>query len=185
MQRESQRLHRLVEGLLDFKRMEVRGNEYRLEVVEPETLVRSVTDEFAQEVAAQGYRLDVDCDHPLPRVQVDVEAIGRAVWNLLDNAVKYSPHHKMVWIDIGLQGDDVAIRVRDRGLGIPRGEQQAIFKKFVRATNSRAAGARGSGLGLAMVDQIVSAHGGQVLVESLPGDGSTFTILLPRAKEKA
>jgi signal transduction histidine kinase len=185
MRRESERLQRLVEGLLDFKRMEAGVREYQLELVEPEALMRSVTDEFAQEVANSGYRLELQCSQPLPRIRVDTEAVERAVWNLLDNAVKYSPDCKTVWIDVARQGDDVAICVEDRGIGIPPGEEQAIFERFVRATSSRDAGARGTGLGLTMVREIVSAHGGRVLVESRPGEGSRFTIVLPQAKEVA
>jgi len=73
--------------------------------------------------------------------------------------------------------------VRDRGLGLAAGEQQQIFKKFVRVASARTAGVKGTGLGLAMVRHIVAAHGGEVHVESQPGGGSTFTVLLPIEKE--
>ncbi|MHC5003171.1 MAG: sensor histidine kinase [Planctomycetota bacterium] len=182
MRRETERLQRLVEGLLDFKRMEAGAREYQLELVEPAALVRSVTDEFAQEATDSGYRLELDCGHSLPLIRIDPEAVGRAVWNLLDNAVKYSPDCKTVWIEVARQGDDVAIRVEDRGIGIEPDEQQAIFERFVRATSSRRVGARGTGLGLAMVREIVSAQGGRVIVDSRPGEGSRFTIVLPHAK---
>jgi two-component system sensor histidine kinase SenX3 len=77
----------------------------------------------------------------------------------------------------------VAIRVSDRGLGIDPREQKRIFKKFIRASSADTAGAKGTGLGLTMVDHIVAAHGGQIRVDSEPGVGSTFTILLPMIKE--
>jgi signal transduction histidine kinase len=77
----------------------------------------------------------------------------------------------------------VAIRVSDKGLGIDLHEQKKIFKKFVRAASADAAGAKGTGLGLTMVEHIVASHGGQVRVDSEPGVGSTFTILLPSVKE--
>lgn len=76
----------------------------------------------------------------------------------------------------------VAIAVRDHGIGVPAFEQRRIFQKFVRGAAARAQGIKGTGIGLAMVQHIVSAHGGSVTVQSAPGEGSTFTILLP-AKE--
>jgi signal transduction histidine kinase len=77
----------------------------------------------------------------------------------------------------------VAISVSDKGLGIASHEQKRVFKKFVRAASADLAGAKGTGLGLTMVEHIVAAHGGQVHVDSEPGVGSTFTILLPSTKE--
>jgi signal transduction histidine kinase len=122
--------------------------------------------------------------HPhLSPVQGDREALARALWNLLDNAVKYSPQNKTVWAKATCENGWVAIIVSDRGLGIAPHERKRIFKKFVRAASAEVAGARGTGLGLTMVEHIVSAHGGQVHVDSEAGIGSTFTILLPSAKE--
>jgi len=181
--RESQRLRRLVEGLLDFGRMEAGSREYRFELIETAGLVQSVAEEFSREVAPGGYQIETKLDGSLPPVRGDREALGRALWNLLDNAVKYSPDCKAVCVEAGSQDGRVAIRVRDRGLGIAPGEQGEIFKKFFRATSARQAGVKGTGLGLAMVERITQAHGGRVSVESEPGAGSTFTLRLPAAKE--
>ena len=183
LRRESDRLHRLVESLLDFGRMEAGAREYRFEQVEPAALVRGVAEEFAQEAAVRGYRVEVDADGTLPLVRADREALGRALWNLLDNAVKYSPGRTTVWVGVASANGQVAIRVRDEGIGIAPAEQGQIFKKFVRAASAESAGARGTGLGLAMVHHIVSAHGGKVHVDSRPGAGSTFTFLLPAARD--
>jgi signal transduction histidine kinase len=180
--RETQRLSRLVESLLDFGRMEAGGREYHFESLNIGELVRRVAEEFGEEVAHRGYHIETRLDEDLPPVRVDREALGRAVWNLLDNAVKYSPACKTVWAEARSQNGSVAIRVRDQGLGITPEEQEQIFKKFVRAGSARVAGAKGTGLGLAMVEHIARAQGGRVAVESKPGAGSTFTILLPVAK---
>jgi signal transduction histidine kinase len=180
LRRQSQRLHRLVEALLDFGRMEAGTREYLFESFETAALVREVADEFAQEVGGRGYNLEIGVNNHLPRVRADREAFGRALWNLLDNAVKYSPHCKTICLTAEQEGDQVAIRVRDEGLGIAPDEQRRIFKKFVRASSAEAAGAKGTGLGLAMVRHIARAHGGEVRVESEPGAGSTFTMLLPK-----
>lgn len=183
LRRESERLFRLVESLLDFGRMEAGARQYRFELLETEPFFRSVTEEFAQEAGERGYRVEIAQPGRLPRVQADREALTRALWNLLDNAVKYSPQNKTVWADAACENGQLAIRIRDQGLGIAPHEQKQIFEKFVRAHSADAAGSKGTGLGLTMVQHIVAAHGGQVRVHSEPGVGSTFTILLPSAKE--
>jgi signal transduction histidine kinase len=176
---ESERLSRLVEDLLDFGRMDAGAREYRFQSVEPGALVRAVAGEFATTVRAEGYRIEIAAAPSLPDVRGDREALGRALWNLLDNAVKYSLDSRTVWVEAAREGHRVAIRVRDAGVGISDEDQRRIFRKFVRTSGAKAAGIRGTGLGLAMVQHIVSAHGGEVHVASQPGAGSAFAILLP------
>jgi two-component system, OmpR family, phosphate regulon sensor histidine kinase PhoR len=179
--RATERLYRLVESLLDFRRMEAGAKPYRLQPLDPALLVRKVVTEFQGEAA--GYSLELSIEGDLPAVDADSDALTHAVWNLLDNAVKYSPEQRTIWVDLGRQGSGVAIAVRDKGLGIPAVEQKAIFKKFVRGAAARLHEIKGTGIGLAMVRNIVLAHGGKVLLESAPGVGSTFTILLPVGKQ--
>jgi signal transduction histidine kinase len=183
LRRESERLYRLVESLLDFGKMEAGARQYRFELLETEPFFRGVVEEFAREARERGYRVEITTEEHLPRVQADREALARAVWNLLDNAVKYSPQHRTVWAEAACENGLVAIRVRDKGLGIAGHEQKRIFEKFVRAASADAAAAKGTGLGLTMVQHIVAAHGGQVRVDSEPRIGSTFVILLPSAEE--
>lgn len=109
----------------------------------------------------------------------DREALGRALWNLLDNAVKYSPECRTVWVDVAQSRKELTIQVRDHGVGMQPDEQREIFKNFVRGAAAQAAGVKGTGIGLATVDHIVRAHGGEVRVESEPGRGSAFSIVLP------
>jgi two-component system sensor histidine kinase SenX3 len=117
------------------------------------------------------------------RIRADREALGRALWNLLDNAVKYSPEDRTVRVEVAPEGSRLSISVRDRGVGIPAAEQKAIFGKFVRGAGSREMGVKGTGLGLAIVQHVVAAHGGEVRLESAPGEGSRFTLLIPRERE--
>lgn len=183
IQREADRLHRLVEGLLDFGRMEAGALEFRPEPLDASAVVLDVVREFQTEVAERGYQVAFRSEDGACPVHADREAIGRAVWNLLDNAVKYSPDERAIAVNVGRVNGTVAIRVRDQGAGIPAAEQAHIFEKFVRGSASELRGVKGTGIGLAMVRHIVKAHGGDVGVESAPGHGSTFTIQLPVAAE--
>jgi len=183
--RATDRLHRLVEGLLDFGRMEAGVLRYRLEALDAAELVQSVVGEFQQEVAGSGYCIETCTDGAQHKVNGDREALARALWNLLDNALKYSPDCQTVRLEIKKEGERLAIAVRDGGLGIPVNEQEEIFRKFFRGSAAKTAGIKGTGIGLAMVNHIVCAHGGEVSVESTPGVGSTFTLRLPLGKEKS
>jgi len=176
--RATWRLSRLVERLLDFGRMEAGAMRFRPEPVELGGLVRSVVDEFEGVSATSGHRVDLTVEAGLPPVSVDREAMAQAVWNLLDNAIKYSPGRPAVWIEVGREDGPVAIRVRDEGPGLPPEDRKGLFRKFERGSAARATGVKGTGIGLAMVDYIVRNHGGRIRVDSAPGRGSTFTILL-------
>ncbi len=178
--RESERLHTLVESLLDFGRMEGGTMLYRLEPLDPAKLAAEVTEGFRQNPAALGYNIQLRAEPGLPGVAADKEALSRALWNLLDNAVKYSPENKEIFAEVSRQDSGVTIRVRDRSVGIPRTQHKEIFKKFVRG--DPASSAKGTGIGLAMVEHIVGGHRGKILLDSEPGKGSTFTIWLPAGR---
>jgi signal transduction histidine kinase len=177
--RETRRLRRLVEGLLDFGRMEGGVREYRSELLDATELVRDTVADFQEEVARQGYRVELSGDEAPIWLRGDEEALRRTLWNLLDNAVKYSPGAFTIWVDLSRHGSDLHLRVWDQGLGIAEEEQAQVFRKFVRGASSRAAGVKGTGIGLSMVDHIVRGHRGSVTVESGTGLGSTFTVVLP------
>lgn len=176
--RATSRLSRLVERLLDFGRMEAGAVRYHFEPVSLGRLVRDVVDEFDSIAVAGGHEITVSVAPALTHVYADPEALGQALWNLLDNAIKYSPGRPAVWIDAVREGDFAAIRVRDEGLGIAPQEQKQLFHKFFRGSAALSGHIKGAGIGLAMVDHIVRAHGGRIRVESAPGKGSTFTVLL-------
>jgi signal transduction histidine kinase len=110
---------------------------------------------------------------------MDADAVGQALGNLVDNAMKYSGERKVVRLDARLADGHLALSVADEGIGIPREEQSRIFEKFYRAGRSETQGRRGSGVGLALVRHVAEAHGGRVTVESRPGAGSRFTLWLP------
>jgi signal transduction histidine kinase len=183
LDRETTRLQRLVEDLLDFGRMESRRKQYRIGKYDAFQLVRAARADVDQQATANGFQVELNLAPLTPAIQVDEEAFRRAVRNLLENAMKYSPESRIVWVDGTVSNHRVSISVRDRGIGIDIADQDAIFQKFVRGSNAKMAGIKGTGLGLAMVKQIVEAFGGEVNLRSEVGAGSTFTLVLPLAKE--
>ena len=179
--RESERLGRLVESVLDFARMEDGRKQYRFEPLETVAWLNGVALEFESEASRSGYVLEASIPDELPRVSGDREALSTAVRNLLDNAVKYSPESKTVWLDAQAVDERVRIRVRDRGVGIAARQQPQVFEKFYRVDGELSKTVKGVGLGLSLVRHIVEAHHGTVSVESREGEGSTFSIELVSA----
>ena len=176
--RATDRLTKLVESLLDFGRMEAGSRRYRFERRDGAALVRQVVEEFRRDVQEPG--AVIECvDDGAVQIEADEEALSRALWNLLDNAVKYSPVNPTVEVRTARRGQHFAIAVRDRGIGIPPGERAAILAKFRRGEEAERRGIKGTGIGLAIVEQIVAAHGGRLELESEPAVGSQFTIVLP------
>jgi signal transduction histidine kinase len=182
--KETRRLRAMVEGLLDFGRMEAGRHVYHMEDADAADLARQVVDEFREEAPANGHRVELNTPPGQRRIRADREALTRALRNLLDNAVKYSPASSTVRVLVESQAGHLAISVEDQGAGIPKHEQREIFRKFVRGTSSRTLNVKGSGIGLSMVDYIVKAHGGRVALVSELGRGSRFTILLPVQPER-
>jgi signal transduction histidine kinase len=176
---ESERLQRLVESLLDFGSIEAGATQYRFELLDAASLVDDVVAGFRETAAPQGFRIDVSRPDGPAFVRADRDALGLAVRNLLDNAVKYSPESRTVWVETAPADGRLGIRVRDEGVGIPIAEQRSIFDRFVRGSGGRDAGVKGTGIGLTLARHIVGAHHGEIRLESAPGQGSTFTILLP------
>src|SRR5207302_3575303 len=105
--------------------------------------------------------------------------IARSLLNLVNNALKYSQKNKFLNVNLYRENGSVKLEVVDHGIGIPKSEQHKIFEKFYRVGDPLVHTTKGSGLGLSLVRHIVHAHGGQVLVDSAPGEGSKFTIALP------
>jgi signal transduction histidine kinase len=176
---EAARLQRLVETLLDFGRMEAGAERYRFVDLDAVALVRGVVADVTERARESGKAIEADGPEAALPVRADLSALSLALSNLIDNAIKYSPGEPTVWVRWHKDRGCAAISVVDRGVGIPRAEQQTIFAKFVRGRAAVDANIRGTGVGLSIAQQIVAAHGGEIHLESEPGRGSTFTLLLP------
>jgi signal transduction histidine kinase len=179
--RATERLRRLVESLLDFGRMEAGARPYQFERLPAGPLIRSIVDDFRRDATPEDFTIDASIATGSAEIDVDRDALTRALWNLLDNAIKYSGSSRSIAVAARVDDGALMIAVRDGGLGIPPHEQEEIFKKFVRGSSSRSHGIKGTGIGLAMVRHIVEAHNGTVCVESAPDHGSTFRVVLPIA----
>jgi signal transduction histidine kinase len=183
--RESERLSRLIENVLDFSRIEGGRRTYDLVPVSVEPLVRETVESFGYVLAQQGFKVDVAVQPGLPEVLMDGDAVSQALGNLIDNAIKYSETRKVLTVEAAVRDGNLALTVADEGIGIPREEQGRIFDKFYRVGRSETQGRRGSGVGLALVRHVADAHGGRVSVDSRPGEGSRFTLWLPLSRTTA
>jgi signal transduction histidine kinase len=177
--REAERLSRLVENLLDFAQIESGRKHYQLEPLATSAWLRSIAGEFRNIRESQGLRLEALIPDDLPSVCADAAALGSAIHNLLDNAVKYSPGEDTVWLEAEASTSSVIIRVRDRGVGIAREERRRIFEKFYRTRGEITREVKGAGLGLSLVQRIVATHRGRIDCDSVPGVGTTFSVHLP------
>jgi signal transduction histidine kinase len=177
---ESRRLTQLINNILDFSRIESGRKVYTFEDADLEEILAGTLGTFTVRLRDKGFDVSYHGpDEPLPEVEVDANAIDRAVANLLDNAVKYSDGDRAIQVSLDRSDDEAVISVTDHGIGIPRDEQEKIFERFHRVSTGLVHDVRGSGLGLSLVRHIAEAHGGSVTVESEVGKGSTFTIHLP------
>jgi len=177
---ESERLSRLVENILDFSKIETGMKEYRMEEADIAALAAGVAARFRQQAGLKDFSLETEIADDMPGVAIDREAVSRALFNLLDNAVKYSEDNPRVFLRGWWDSNHVFLEVADNGIGISRSEQPRIFEKFYRSERALAGNVKGSGIGLTLVDHIVKAHGGKVLLESEPGKGTTVRIQLPQ-----
>ncbi len=177
---QSSRLTQLINNILDFSKIECGAKTYELE---PTDLTHVLTESLRPlqvSLKHQGFGLTYELpEQPLPEMDLDPDAIGQAVANLVDNAVKYSGTSTAVHVEVARQEDAVTISVVDRGIGISRDEQKKIFDRFHRVSTGLVHDVKGSGLGLSIVSHIVGAHGGTITVESEEGRGSAFCVRLP------
>jgi signal transduction histidine kinase len=179
MQSESDRLARLVESLLDFGRMQSGAFKYRFETLDAGRWAGRVVDDFRLSSRGRGRAIHFRSHGVESAIRADREALSGALWNLLDNAVKYSPEGRPVEVDLQSRDGKVEVSVRDQGLGIAEHDLKHVFDKFYRGEAAKSNGTKGTGIGLALVREIVRAHGGTVRAASAAGKGSEFTLVLP------
>lgn len=181
---ESGRLSRLIENILDFSKIEAGMKEYQFRETDIAELARDVASRFQDQAAPKGFVIESEISNQMPKVLADSEALSRALFNLLDNALKYSGKSLKAFLRAGSEGECVFLEVQDEGIGISREEQKKVFEKFYRSDNVDESNIKGSGIGLTLVAHIVKAHGGEVLLESGAGRGTKVTMKLPLKRKR-
>ncbi len=179
--RNGLRLLRLVNSLLDFSRIEAGRVTASFQLTDLAALTIDLASGFRSACEQAGLRLVLDCP-PLPEpVYVDREMWEKIVLNLVSNAFKFTFEGEIA-VSLVTHGDNVQLQVRDTGTGIPADDMPRIFERFHRVQNARSRTHEGSGIGLALVQELVRLHGGNIDVQSVPDRGTTFTIVLPFGK---
>ncbi|TEU10474.1 MAG: GAF domain-containing sensor histidine kinase [Anaerolineales bacterium] len=170
----------LVRDLLDLGKIEA-GVEMEMEPCQPATVVNEAVEFLEERAKAKEIALQITLPRALPLVMGNPVRLGQVVANFVGNAIKFTPDGGMVTISTWETEGEVAIEVRDTGIGIAPDDQACVFDKFYRAKSTQVSGIEGTGLGLAIAKSIVEGHGGRVWVESELGQGSTFGFALPIA----
>lgn len=177
--RESERLSRLVDNVLDFAAIERGAKSYQLRLEPLDAAIVSSVEAARPTLEQLGMEVHLELPDDVPRLWIDRDAVGQVLTNLLSNAAKYGAEGAWVRVRVRPVADGVELSVADRGIGISEAELPRVFDDFFRSADPKVRRTKGTGIGLAIVRYIVEAHGGTIGVESTPGRGSTFTIVLP------
>ncbi|MGR7024703.1 SpoIIE family protein phosphatase [Geodermatophilus sp. URMC 62] len=178
VERNALRLQKLVNTLLDFSRLQAGRIEARFEPVDLGAVTAELASVFRSAFDRAGLALTVDCPSPAQPVHIDRDMWEKVVLNLLSNALKYT-FTGGVTVRLRERDGAAVLTVADTGTGIPAAELPRLFERFTRVTGARARSGEGSGIGLAMVRELVGLHGGSIDVDSTPDVGTTFTVTVP------
>jgi signal transduction histidine kinase len=184
MLQQSDRLARLVDQLLDLSRMESGDLPLTIEPVPLAPLVDQVVSEVSVARPERARTLDVhnDVAPDLPPVEADPERVHQVLFNLLDNAYRFTPDGGAVWVRAVSKDGSCEVSVEDTGPGIPEEHLPLVFERFYRVDQSRSRDDGGTGIGLAIARSVVEAHGGKIWAESGKGKGATFRFVLPLSR---
>ena len=176
---ETERLTRLINNVLDFSKIEKNKKDYHFESIDLSEVVQSAVSSMQYWMNEQGFKIESDIEANV-KTDADADAIKQAVLNILSNAMKYSIEQKDIKIRLWSENQSVYIEVTDKGIGIPESKHERIFNKYYRAHVGHEHDQGGAGLGLTVVRHIIDAHRGKIELESKVGQGSRFTIILPK-----
>lgn len=175
------RLVALVMQLLDQARVQSGQLSLHLKDVDLEEALRPIVASFEPQAVGKGVSLELQPSR-LIRLHADPDRLAQVFVNLIDNALRHTPTGGAVRVEADADENDAVVRISDNGMGIPFKDLPHVFERFYVVDRSRARDISGAGLGLSIVKQIIDAHGGSVSVESMLGNGATFTVRLPIAR---
>ncbi len=173
---ENERLRRIAENFLIFSRLERGRQALDLEPVAPHAVAAQAVVPFSARLAAPGCIFTLDVPETLPEIRADREALAQVLANLLDNALKYTGEEKRIALRARAEAGALAFTVEDNGIGIAPDQRREIFEPFHQVDQRLSRTREGAGLGLAIVQRIVKAHGGEITVAGEPGKGSVFSV---------
>lgn len=183
---ETERLGALIDHVLSFSKVENQVKKYNMQPNNIAQVVRDTVSLFKAQMANVQGEVRLKMLPGLPQQAVfDKDAVREVLLNLLSNSIKYGGAEKFVTVQVGMDHDDLFIEVADRGIGIPQEDLARIFDKFYRVDQELSRNVDGTGLGLAICKEIVSAHGGRIVVSSVLRKGSTFTVYIPYRAPRA
>jgi len=177
IEEQTELINKMIDDLLTASRLEDIPD-LDLEPTDLNQLIDSVYDQLYSKAEHNGQMLTIDMTYDLPQIAIDADEIHRALLNLVENAVNYTPRGGSITVSSHIQASAVQITVKDTGIGIDEHDLPHIFDRFYRATNAREIDG-GTGLGLAITKRIIDLHGGELIVNSCIGEGTTITIRLP------
>jgi two-component system, OmpR family, phosphate regulon sensor histidine kinase PhoR len=181
--KETTRLSRIVNRILNFSQMDANKKRFNFVPLQLNDLCKNILETYFYHFQEKGFEFKFEPAEDLGLIQGDRESISEAIINLLDNAIKYSGENKHVTLRTGRDYNFRFVEVADQGIGIARRHHHEIFEQFFRAPTGDIHTTKGSGLGLTLVKKIMEAHHGVVTVDSTPGKGSTFRLKFPVLKE--
>jgi PAS domain S-box-containing protein len=176
---ESRRLERIIGDMLSVSEIEAGALKLRTGDVRFETLFKELEDDFRPQAQAKEITLKFDLPPKMPVIKGDRDKIVLAIYNLVANAIKYTPSGGQVVVRLSETGEGVSIDVQDNGIGIKPEECEKVFERFYRSTDKRITNVEGTGLGLTLAREVVRLHGGDITVDSRIDKGSTFQIRIP------
>jgi signal transduction histidine kinase len=179
--KDAQRLNRMINEMLDLDRMEAGRMTLNREATDLNAIVSEAADRVRPN--APGHPIALALEIGMPALSGDRDKLTQVVANLLSNAVKYSPTGGQIVVTTTLEGSDIHLTVQDKGMGIPADMLEDIWERYSRVDSEASRGIQGTGLGLPIVRQIVTMHGGRVWAESEVGRGSLFHVVLPLAAD--
>ena len=176
---ESDRMTKIVQDLLELSRFDSGNTTLSLEPFSIERSVREVYAAIALEARKRNHELNLELEWKMPMIHGDRARIEQVLMNIITNALKYTPDGGTIDIYSGSSGNNVWVRIVDTGIGIPKDDLARVFDRFYRVDKARTRESGGTGLGLSIAKEIVTKHGGDIVVESTPGEGTSVTVILP------